>query len=90
MEIEAELVTGRAMSAEAKMIVLTNAGSGSERDRADGAKTIGWIDVKAWDREEWVSGVAHRTEEIYGQAFCRRQEACGNIGLNSGQLTSIK
>ena len=38
-------MSGRDMSDEAKIIGLTNVGSGSERARADGTKTLGWTDV---------------------------------------------
>ena len=39
---EAGLVSGQAMSDEAKIIGLTKSGSGSERARANSAKTLGW------------------------------------------------
>ena len=90
MKTEAGLVTGLAMYEELRRSGLKNAGSGSERSRADGAKTLGWTDVEAVEGDEWISGAAERTEGTYGKASCQRQEACGNTGLNSGGVTSIK
>ena len=84
MDAEAGLVTGRAMSEEAKRSGLANVESRSERARADSSKTLGWTDVETGVGEEWVSGVADRTDGIFGKASRWRQEACGNIGLKSG------
>ena len=83
MDAEAGLVTGRAMSEEAKRSGLANVESRSERARADSSKTLGWTDVETGVGEEWVSGVVEGIERTYGQASRQRQGACGNTGLHS-------
>ena len=75
MDAEAGLVTGRAMSEEAKRIGLTTAGVVSERSGDDGTNTLLWTDVDDVEVYDWVSSVAERTEETYGQASYQKQEA---------------
>ena len=75
IETEDRSVTGRAMSEEAKRIGLTTAGLVSERSGDDGTNTLFWTDVDDVEVYDWVSSVAERTEETYGQASYQKQEA---------------
>ena len=74
---------GQAMSDEANIIGLTNIGLGSERARADGTKTLGWIDIEA-GCGGCSSGVAEGTKGTYRQASRQRQGANESTELHSG------
>ena len=76
LKTEAGTVTGLTSTGDTRGGILTKTGSGSGQARSDRVRTLGSSDIEAKGVGVLKSVIAGAAGSTYGQASCRRQEAC--------------